>query len=268
MIKPIAPSPAVCALFADWPETCIWSCLQGVMGRLYADSFQNPSWAAARLGDFCFLAGAPSREAALIPVREQGRGAEYVIMVPQNAGWATVIESVYETRAAAITRYATKKDSRGFDRKRLAQMAGDVPGGYEILPIGRELFERLKNLPWGWDLVRQYPDFGQFSRLGLGFAALSQADGEPAAGASSYSSYLGGVEIEIDTRPEHRRKGLARACGARLILSCLEKGLYPSWDAHSPISLNLALSLGYELDYAYPAYEVFPQGAGGPSPVL
>lgn len=260
-INPVPPSPAIRSLFAGWQETCIWSCLQGVMGRVYAQEGARPSWAAARLGDFCFLAGSPSRQAALVPVCEQGGGAEYVIMVPQTAGWAAVIEEVYGACASPFTRYATKKDTKGFDRGRLEQMAGRVPSGYEIRPIGRELFEQLKSLAWGRDLVRQYRDFGQFSRLGLGFAALCLADGKPAAGASSYSSYLGGVEIEIDTQKEHQRRGLARACGARMILSCLERGLYPSWDAHNRASLSLALSLGYELDYEYPAYEVFP----GPS---
>ena len=39
--------------------------------------------------------------------------------------------------------------------------------------------------------------------------------------------------------------GLATACGAALVLSCLERGLYPSWDAHTSISLHLAEKLGY-----------------------
>ena len=39
------------------------------------------------------------------------------------------------------------------------------------------------------------------------------------AGASSYTVYDGGIEIEIDTRPDVRRLGLALACGARLILT-------------------------------------------------
>ena len=39
-------------------------------------------------------------------------------------------------------------------------------------------------------------------------------DGELVAGASSYSTYDKGIEIEIDTREDHRRKGLAYACGA------------------------------------------------------
>ena len=43
---------------------------------------------------------------------------------------------------------------------------------------------------------------------------------------------------------------------AALIVSCLEEGLYPSWDAHNMNSVHLAEKLGYEFDHAYVAYEV------------
>ena len=62
---------------------------------------------------------------------------------------------------------------------------------------------------------------------------------ELVAGASSYTVYDGGIEIQIDTQLKHRRKGLAAACGAKLILECLERGLYPSWDAHDRRSAAL-----------------------------
>ncbi|MEG0367206.1 MAG: GNAT family N-acetyltransferase [Coprobacillus sp.] len=66
----------------------------------------------------------------------------------------------------------------------------------------------------------------------------------------------GGIEIEIDTRADKRRLGLAKICASKMILECLDRGLYPSWDAHNPISLNLALSLGYVFDKKYVVYEL------------
>lgn len=76
------------------------------------------------------------------------------------------------------------------------------------------------------------------------------------AGASSYSVYKGGIEIEIDTSPEYRRRGLATACGARLIIECIDRDLYPSWDAQNVWSVALAEKLGYHFDYEYTAYEI------------
>ena len=81
-------------------------------------------------------------------------------------------------------------------------------------------------------------------------------DGEVLAGASSYSSYPGGIEIEIDTRKDQRRQGLARACGARLMLECLERGLFPSWDAANKTSAHLAETLGYRFREEYVVYEL------------
>ena len=65
-----------------------------------------------------------------------------------------------------------------------------------------------------------------------------------------------GIEIEIGTMEAYRRQGLAQVCGAKLILECMERGLYPSWDAQNRWSVALAQKLGYHFDQAYPAYEI------------
>ena len=105
---------------------------------------------------------------------------------------------------------------------------------------------------WSRDLVSQYENYEQYQCLGKGFAIFK--DHRLVAGASSYASYNRGIEIEIDTRAGWRRQGLALACGARLILECLELGLYPSWDAHTWASVQLAQKLGYHLDHEYLTY--------------
>ena len=79
-------------------------------------------------------------------------------------------------------------------------------------------------------------------------------------GASSYTSYREGIEIQIDTKEEYRRRGLAYASGAKLILECLDRGLYPSWDAENWGSVKLAEKLGYHFDYEYPAYRCRGRG--------
>ena len=111
-----------------------------------------------------------------------------------------------------------------------------------------------RNSDWAKDLVSQYKDYDTYRGLGLGVVALK--DGELVAGASSYSTYNAGIEIEIDTREDHRRKGLAYACGAKLVLECLKKGLYPSWDAQNKWSIALAEKLGYQFSHEYTAYEI------------
>ena len=239
------------ALFAGWQETIIWSCLQGVMGKIYANDPEYPVSAMALLGDFCFLAGKPDRELVRhVPMD----GAHFLIMVPGDLDWAELIEECHGENAKKITRYAIKKEPGVFDRQMLQRIVAGLPDGYTLQMMDETLFRRCREILWCRDLVSQYADYGMYQRYGLGVVILK--DGEPVSGASSYSGYRGGIEIEIDTREDCRRKGLASICGAKLILACLERGWYPSWDAHNRESVALAKKLGYHEDHAYTAYEV------------
>ncbi|TCD45887.1 GNAT family N-acetyltransferase [Streptococcus sp. X16XC17] len=49
---------------------------------------------------------------------------------------------------------------------------------------------------------------------------------------------------------------MAKAVAAKLILTCLSKNLYPSWDTHTKISLALAEKLGYQSSHDYLAFEI------------
>lgn len=245
------PEKAV-VLFEGWQETLIWSCLQGVMGKIYADSSREPVSAMALLGDFCFLAGRPDKELVLYEPEYGLR--EFVIMVPQNEEWEGLIGECYGENAKKVIRYAIKKEPDIFDRVKLQMAADGLPAGYVLKRIDEELFWKCKETAWCRDWVRQYDDYTMFQKYGAGVVAMK--DGQPVSGASSYSGYLGGIEIEIDTRKDHRRRGLAYVCGARLILDCLKKGWYPSWDAQNLESVALAEKLGYHMDHEYTAFEV------------
>ncbi len=254
MIYEMKQTEKAAALFGGWQETMIWSCLQGIMGRIYADSLEAPASAMALLGDFCFLAGRQSKELALFV--SEYRMREFVIMVPQDEGWARVIKECYGQNAKKVVRYAIKKEPDIFDREKLQAVVEGLPEGYCLKMIDEELFWQCKKIEWCRDWVAQYDDHTMFQKYGSGAVILK--DGQPVSGASSYTGYLGGIEIEIDTREDHRRRGLAYICGAKLILECLEKGWYPSWDAQNPGSVALAEKLGYHMDHEYTAFEVTP----------
>lgn len=241
---------SVTSLFNDWQESIIWSCLQGVMGEIWVDDSDNPQSALAKLGkqaSFGFLAGQPN-----IELLESCRG-ENMILVPQHQGWSDLIEALYGSKAHAFTRYATKKDTR-FDREKLEEFVAGLPEDFELILIDEQLYRACLAEEWSQDLVANYDDYQHYAQLGLGVVALYQ--GKVVAGASSYSTYKNGIEIEIDTHPDFRRKGLATAVAAKLILTCLDRNLYPSWDAHTKISLNLAEKLGYGYSHDYIAYEL------------
>lgn len=261
-------------LFKGSQESMIWSCLQNVMGRIYADSPEHPVSAMALLADFCFFAGKPDAElvrywAGMCEAdRAAGSAAQstqsgensnshpsrFIIMVPQNRAWGELIEECYGENAKKVTRYAIKKEPDIFDRAKLQAAAESIPPGYTMKMIDEALYLQCRQIPWCRDWVSNYTDYAMYRKYGLGAVILK--DGEPVSGASSYTSYKGGIEIQIDTRKDCRRKGLACICGARLILECMERGWYPSWDAQNQWSVALAEKLGYHFDHAYTAYEV------------
>lgn len=251
MVYEIRDSRPLMPLFGPWEETMLYSCFQGVMGKLYADSSLAPRWALAELGDFAFLAGAPCEEAVRHPLFSRA----FCILTPQSEAWSQAIETVWDRQARAVWRYATRKDPDAFDPGVLLQAENSLPAGFTLREMDESLYHACRSALWSRDLVGQFPDWESFSRLGLGVAVLTP-DGSLAAGAGTYSRYMEGIEIEIDTRPDLRRRGLAMACGARLIRLCLRSGLYPSWDAQNPGSLALSEKLGYTFSHRYRAYEV------------
>ncbi len=232
----------IAPLFQGWEETMVWSCLQGIMGEaIYNDDFSS---AVICSQDFCFFAGEP--DSVLL---QQVKGP---LLVPRTKEWSVLIERYYGKRAIPEKRHAILKEPDVFDRKKLQMYVDALPDGYELSAIDKEMVPVLLAEAWSKDFCAAFDSPEDFVKRGLGFAALW--NGVPVAGAGTYCIYHGGIEIEIDTREDHRRRGLASACGSRLILECLDRGLYPSWDAHDLRSVALAEKLGYHHGDSYDVY--------------
>lgn len=253
MICEITDTDKVTSLFGPWEETIIWSCLQGVMGKIYADDLAHPTATMAVLGDFTFFAGRPSME--LIACKPSWCTQNFMIMVPQNELWERAILQFYREKAKIVSRYAIKKEPDCFDQEKLKKAIDSLPKSYSLSMIDERLYQMCRAQPWSADLVSQFPDYQTYQRLGIG-AVICSADGI-VAGASSYSRYREGIEIEIDTRKDCRRRGFAYICGAKLITECLKLNLYPSWDAQNQASVALAEKLGYHYSHTYTAIEIW-----------
>ncbi len=197
--------------------------------------------------DGIFLAGEPDRE--LVEYWEFGDESA----VPQNEGWEKLIKECWP-EAVPTTRYAIHR-CRDFDREKLQSFVDALPEGYEIRRIDSENYDLILSADDD-DLEYLTGDFETkeaFLEKGRGFVVLK--DGSVVAGASSEYCYrFGGIEVEIATVRSERRKGLATAVGAKLILSCMDDGLEPVWDAASMISVHLAEKLGYRFDKEYVYY--------------
>lgn len=252
MIYEITDMKSVSILFDGWEETLIWSCLQGVMGKIYANDLRNPTAALAIIADFAFFAGEPDAELAVF--KPEWCTQDFIIFVPQNDAWKNLLLSCYGTKATAVTRYAFHKEPDIFNIKKLEQIVCDLPAGYELSMIDEHFYAMCQADSWSSDLVSQFSDYETFHSLGLG--VVLHKEHVILSGASSYARYRDGIEIEIDTRADCRRRGFADLCGAKLILECQKQGLYPSWDAHNPASAALAQKLGYRFSHTYTAIEI------------
>ena len=247
MIFTLDDTSKVNALFESWEETLIWSCLQKVMGKIFVTDDEDPKSAMAFVGVFAFLAGEPDKE-----LITEGKPNGFVIMIPQSEAWASLIEECYPD-SIKRTRYAIRKDTV-FDRVYLESIVAELPSGYELRTIDPEIYDLCLQNHVTADFVSAFETKERYLKLGRGVVILK--DGKIVSGASSYTRYLEGIEIEVDTAESERRKGFASIVCAKLILNCLDDGLYPSWDAHDLRSVKFAEKLGYEFSHEYVAYEI------------
>lgn len=256
-IHKLSEPSAALELFDGWEETVIWSALDGTMGDIYANEALTA--AVAVLGDLAFLSS-PSLDADAVQalLRDlKARTDHSLFLVAQNDAQFALCKALLGDVRCGI-RYAVKKERGVFEPAKLEKFTSDIPQGYVLSGMTPEIWAQIKE-KGGWmrDFISNFPSYEAFMAQALGVFALQ--NGEIVCGASSYSAFDGGIEIEIDTHEAHRRRHLARACGARLILDCLARGLYPSWDAANLMSISLAQQLGYHFSHTYPYLVLTPE---------
>ena len=220
------------AYFPDARDTLISACLEDHMGR----GVLGEGWGLVLTGDFAFLAGRPAEE-ALEWLNDHKPG--YLIL-SGPADWLRLAAGFRSARPS--TRYAFENEPV-WNVERLQKYAATLPAGITLAAMNESLFAQCRQIGELCDLCSAFSDMDDFNAHGAGILAVH--DGHPVAGASAYAWDSRGIEVEIDTLPEYRRRGLATACGAALVLTCLEKDLRVHWDAANEISLRLARRLGF-----------------------
>ena len=194
MIYELKDTEKVFRLFNDWQETLIYSCLQKVMGTIFVTNTDSPKSAMAYVGCFAFYAGEPDKEL----VRKKPKG--FVIMVPQNKAWEDCIEECFP-EAKKVTRYAIKKDTQ-FDSDNLKSVVMGLPEGYELKEIDEKIYDMCLPDPVTRDFVSAFGSKEKYLEIGRGMVILKS--GRIVAGASSFTRYNEGIEIEVDTVDRNR----------------------------------------------------------------
>lgn len=253
-VFPIPPEKRGCiAPFFLNANGLMRSCLQGHMGQAFGDHPSTPRAALLCIGDFASPGGDANSPAArrLMGKLAMHRGKTW--LVPALPGWEEHLSFWRPKQMERGIRYAVKAKA-AFDRARLLLLTRAIPPEFSLHLMDEELYGKAMAQEWSRDFCSQFRDAADYLQRGLGVAALKE--GQIMAGASSYVVYDNGLEIQTDTREDMRRLGLAAACCARLILTCMDRGITPSWDAATPASLALAQKLGYTLTAAYDIWEV------------
>jgi GNAT superfamily N-acetyltransferase len=191
-------------------------------------------------------AGIPAAQRHILGLRG------FASLIPASQDWETLIKNLFPGKHAAINRYAFTSEK--LDKGHLYQLSTGLSGEYRIVPLDINLTRRLKaeRSEFSSDHLLNYASPEDFIRRGFGYCVL---EGEHmVSAATTFVTCQAGIEIQINTRETHRRKGLATALAAELLLYCLSNGLDPNWDAANENSVGLAKKLGYTPQGSYTMY--------------
>jgi len=236
-------------LFDGYPclHGVVAAVIEGGMGRVFADAQDEPSVARAAL-DFHLLAGDPLHENAPLLLRPLQPGNT---VVPPTPAWRQLVDATWPDGLTVYRREAFQTEQ--FDTDRLRGFCQALPAGFELRQVRPEEVAQFAT-DLGRPLIYNFRSHEEFITRGVGMGILHQ--GRFVSGASSAAVGGGKFEIEIQTRREYRRRGLARVVAAALILYGLEHGIEPCWDAANEPSSALARQLGFHPAGKYEAYRL------------
>lgn len=242
-IKHIQPENrgSLASLFVSHrPSFLIDTVLEGHLGSAVADDEHTPRVAQLAYADIIVFGGDSSHPVALELVK--GLPVDKGIL-PAPGEWRDLLFRVHGENLIPIERYLFSGQELDLSHLRLLEKG--IPEGYHIRRIDLVLARVIDadSSLISEDHVRNFDTPEDFVERGIGFCVL-RGD-RIVSGASSYAICDSGIEVQVNTHPDFRRKGLATAVSAALLVHCLEKGIEAHWDAGNPVSAELAKKLGY-----------------------
>jgi hypothetical protein len=227
--------------------------LDGYMGEAYVDDADNPQMAVLEAPKLklSILGGDARRPAARKYLEELS--VPRIVMFGAE-GWDELLREIHGGRLIQLPRYAFSSEK--LDRARLYELRSRLPEGYRLERMDIDLAQKLagEGSEFAADHMVNFDSPEDFIARGFGFCVLEGDD--VASVATTFVICDRGIEIQINTRKNHRRRGLATVVAAQLLIYSLENGLDPHWDAANEASVGLAKKLGYTSSGTYPMYIV------------
>ncbi|ABX41682.1 GNAT family N-acetyltransferase [Lachnoclostridium phytofermentans] len=236
-------------------DSTIYACLDGYMGKAFVDDKESTQHTIILQGDFVFPSnlGAFHEETAgrMIEDLLTYKDKYNMLIVPQTTEWKKFFKD--SDKFSTITRYHLQSPSfEQFDPLKLEEYCNGLSKEFTFRRIDETLYEKVMSEDWSRDFCSNFSSVDDFLQHGIGILVMKGE--EICCGASSYTAYRKGIEIEIVTEKDYRNLGLATACGAKLIQTCINEGKLPHWDAANETSVRLAMRLGYDYVGPYDTY--------------
>lgn len=228
----------------DYSLDCV---IEGQMGRAYADDPERPTAYRLTVGPFWYFAGdadGPGGRALLAEF------PPYNLLMPSPPAWVAAAKETFGDKLVSFPRYSF--DAGSLSEAHLSALLAASPHRDRVRRVDGELLARPDNFVETED----FDSPADFLERGIGYTLL---EGDGLAGAA-YSSLVcsRGIEVSLFVDEPFRRRGVATAISAALLLECARRGLRPNWDAANPESCALAEKLGYTPAGSYDSYYYRP----------
>jgi GNAT superfamily N-acetyltransferase len=241
-----AKRASLAPLFANHrPSFLIDTVLEGHAGTALADDANDPHVAQLAYADIIIYGGDARHPLAqeLAKALPLHKG-----VLPAPGGWRDLLSLAHGECLVAIERFAFSCEKLNIEQLCSLRQA---PEGFCIKRIDLGLARQIAadSDLISEDHVRNFNSPQDFCRRGVGFCVLHRD--RIVSGASSYATCHRGIELQVNTHPDFRQRGLATMVSAALLTHCLERGIEAHWDAGNPTSARLAEKLGYTLAGTY-----------------
>jgi RimJ/RimL family protein N-acetyltransferase len=243
----------IAPLFDGIEDSMVIAYLQGYMGDAYVKTENEPLAAVIISGEYSFWGGdsdSVDADYLLAHFFEMNPDDSSIgIFADNKLAWEKVLMAHSENNPTVVPRFRIAQKDYDFDLDLLQRYIDALPPGFEMIRFDKRMYDAAMSADWSKEFCETFDSAEDYLKRGFGFAVLK--DGEFVSGTSTMTVYDGGTELQVATREDFRRKGLALPCAAAMVKACAERNIRPCWDAANETSKHMALKLGYEYEGIY-----------------
>jgi len=218
------------------------------LGTVIVDSISDPSVAVLSNSVMNIITGDSKSHESIRYVRSFP--PNNVLFVPDEE-WSDLVREEWGPKLRI--QHRTRLDSSELDLTKILTLKRSIPPEYVIERIDLDALQAADQRFWV-TLHLMFDSFAHFLSTSFGFCIRKNE--KILSAAYACFPFLEDFEIQVNTlnSEEYRQKGLATAVCAALLEFGLYNNLTPHWDAANPISVKLALKLGFTNPVAYDVF--------------